>query len=155
MNHDMGWAKCSHVYSPCSVIKQSSASSASTDMQPALQCIQRLFLGWKSQRPSSSLEHMNTMSNAQSPEPHCTRLLKIANFKDRPWCPTLSKWQHQHGMQESWSWEKVELQKGSKQPAPRDFASMLALDGNRLLLFAGLDSADRRLDDVWLFDETK
>ena len=31
---------------------------------------------------------------------------------------------------------------------------MLALDGNRLLLFGGLDSGDRRLDDVWLFDES-
>ncbi|KAK9841168.1 hypothetical protein WJX74_001325 [Apatococcus lobatus] len=56
---------------------------------------------------------------------------------------------------ESWSWEKVEPQKGSRQPAPRDFASMLALDGDRLLLFGGLDAADRRLDDVWLFDEAK
>lgn len=58
-------------------------------------------------------------------------------------------------VQESWSWEKVEGQKGSKHPAPRDFACMLALDGNRLLLFGGLDSSDRRLDDVWVFDEAK
>ncbi len=32
---------------------------------------------------------------------------------------------------------------------------MLALDGSRLLLYGGLDPADRRLDDIWLFDEAK
>ncbi len=37
-------------------------------------------------------------------------------------------------------------------PPARDFAKLTALPGGRLLLFGGLDGAEKRLDDAWLFD---
>lgn len=32
---------------------------------------------------------------------------------------------------------------------------MVALPGNKLLVFGGLDSAAKRLDDTWVFDCTQ
>jgi Galactose oxidase, central domain len=46
----------------------------------------------------------------------------------------------------------VELGGGGVRPSARDFAKLAALPGGRLLLFGGLDAAEKRLDDAWLFD---
>ncbi len=54
------------------------------------------------------------------------------------------------GAQDSWAWSQ--LAAGAPAPAPRDFAGMVDLPDGRLLLFGGLDAAERRLDDTWVFD---
>ena len=52
-----------------------------------------------------------------------------------------------------WAWSKVETL--GPQPAPRDFAGLVDLPDGRLLLFGGLDAAERRLDDTWIFDPAR
>lgn len=37
-------------------------------------------------------------------------------------------------------------------PCPRDRAAMVALSPNRLLVYGGADSQNKRLDDAWVFD---
>jgi len=54
------------------------------------------------------------------------------------------------GAQDSWAWSQ--LAAGAPAPAPRDFAGMVDRPDGRLLLFGGLDAAERRLDDTWVFD---
>ena len=46
----------------------------------------------------------------------------------------------------------VDLPEGAARPSPRDFAGLVGLPGNRLLLFGGLDANEKRVDDTWLFD---
>ena len=54
--------------------------------------------------------------------------------------------------QDTWEWRLVELGGGGVRPPARDFAKLTSLPGGRLLLFGGLDGAEKRLDDAWLFD---
>lgn len=54
--------------------------------------------------------------------------------------------------QDNWEWSLVELPQDSAQPSARDFACIVALEGGRLLVHGGLDAAERRLDDSWVFD---
>lgn len=54
--------------------------------------------------------------------------------------------------QDTWEWSPLHVPPGPPRPCPRDFASMVALPGRRLLMFGGLDPAERRLDDLWVFD---
>ena len=55
--------------------------------------------------------------------------------------------------QDMWAWSKVEAR--GAQPAPRDFAGLVDLPDGRLLLFGGLDTAEKRLDDTWVFDPAR
>lgn len=54
--------------------------------------------------------------------------------------------------QDAWEWSKLEVEASTPQPTPRDFAGMVDLPDGRLLLFGGLDAAERRLEDTWIFD---
>ena len=54
--------------------------------------------------------------------------------------------------QDTWEWSLVELAQDALRPSPRDFAGMVDLPRGRLLLFGGLDVAEKRLDDTWIFD---
>lgn len=55
-----------------------------------------------------------------------------------------------------WAWRRmtppVPLPGGPPAPVARDFAAMAPISGERLLLFGGLDAADKRLGDAWVFD---
>ena len=55
-------------------------------------------------------------------------------------------------VQDNWEWTQVHVQPGSPQPVPRDFLGMVHLPGHGVLLFGGLDGAEKRLDDTWIFD---
>lgn len=55
--------------------------------------------------------------------------------------------------QDMWAWSRVEAL--GPQPAPRDFAGLVDLPDGRLLLFGGLDTAEKRLDDTWIFDPAR
>jgi len=44
---------------------------------------------------------------------------------------------------------------GDTKPAARDFAKLAELPGGQLLLFGGLDSSERRLDDAWVLDTAR
>jgi hypothetical protein len=60
-------------------------------------------------------------------------------------------------MQDNWEWLDMHGAEQSPQPEEqwpcnRDFAAMITLTGNRLLVFGGLDTAAKRLDDTWIFD---
>ncbi|KAK9823333.1 hypothetical protein WJX72_001997 [[Myrmecia] bisecta] len=52
----------------------------------------------------------------------------------------------------TWEWTLVDTPADSASPSPRDFASLVCLEGSRLLLFGGLDSHEKRQDDSWIFD---
>lgn len=52
--------------------------------------------------------------------------------------------------QATWEWAEVSWDSSLPSPCARDFFALLALPG-RLLLFAGLDSNDKKLDDTWEF----
>jgi len=53
-----------------------------------------------------------------------------------------------------WSWSRLTppVPLSPAAPAARDFCALAPIAGGRLLLFGGLDAADRRLDDAWVFD---
>jgi hypothetical protein len=54
-----------------------------------------------------------------------------------------------------WVWTRLHAGSGSAAataPVPRDFSALAPLPDGRLLLVGGLDAADRRLDDAWVFD---
>ncbi|DBA80892.1 hypothetical protein WJX77_007438 [Trebouxia sp. C0004] len=53
---------------------------------------------------------------------------------------------------DNWEWHQIEVAKDAPHPSARDFACIVALDGGRLLVHGGLDAAERRLDDAWIFD---
>ena len=55
-------------------------------------------------------------------------------------------------VQDNWEWKLIELAPDAPQPSPRDFPGMVALPGDRLLVFGGLDAAAKRLDETWIFD---
>ena len=55
-------------------------------------------------------------------------------------------------LQDTWEWTVVDLPKDAPRPSARDFAGMVSLPGDRLLLFGGLDATEKRVDDTWLFD---
>ena len=57
--------------------------------------------------------------------------------------------------QDNWEWKLIEIAPDEQQPSPRDFHGMVALPGNRLLVFGGLDAAAKRLDETWIFDCTQ
>ncbi len=54
--------------------------------------------------------------------------------------------------QDNWEWHQIQVAKDAPHPSARDFACIVALDGGRLLVHGGLDAAERRLDDAWVFD---
>ena len=58
-------------------------------------------------------------------------------------------------MQDSWQWAHVEPDGSGLRPPARDFARLAPLPGGRLLLFGGLDAAEKRLDDAWVFDAAR
>lgn len=53
---------------------------------------------------------------------------------------------------DNWEWKLIEFAPDAPQPSPRDFPGMVALPGDRLLVFGGLDAAAKRLDETWIFD---
>lgn len=54
-------------------------------------------------------------------------------------------------LQAVWEWTEILWSLEDPHPCPRDFFSLLAVPDNRLVLFAGLDSVDKKLDDTWIF----
>lgn len=55
-------------------------------------------------------------------------------------------------LQDNWEWKLIEIPADMPRPTARDFLGMVALPGNRLLIFGGLDAGAKRLDDTWIFD---
>ncbi|KAK9813645.1 hypothetical protein WJX73_001345 [Symbiochloris irregularis] len=53
-----------------------------------------------------------------------------------------------------WEWIPLQLPPDSPCPSARSFACLAPLPNNQLLLFGGLDAAERRLDDSWVLDLT-
>jgi len=53
---------------------------------------------------------------------------------------------------DTWQWHRQEAAPDAPQPVPRDRAAIVALDNSRLLVYGGVDSAGKRLDDSWIYD---
>ncbi len=53
---------------------------------------------------------------------------------------------------DSWQWERLDASPDHPSPSPRDRSSIVPLDDHRLLIYGGADAANKRLDDVWIYD---